>query len=188
MPIAERSRAVLCNTHMTAAARKPRGRELMIPYRPAVRQPCSDCPFRRLALPGWLGRGSPESFLHCIHTDDPLPCHQTIDYDDPRWKEQWVSQSTGSMCAGALILSANMYKLPRDPNFPRMAPDEGAVFATALEFVRHHRESAVRSWDDDDQTVETRHLQQLIEMQARKSGQPLQAPKKTRRRQAGARP
>lgn len=33
-------------------------------------------------MPGWLGAGSPESFLDCMQRDEPLPCHQTIDYDD----------------------------------------------------------------------------------------------------------
>lgn len=144
----------------------------VIQYRPPVVKPCSDCPFRRKAIAGWLGGGSPESFIDCINHDELLPCHQTIDYADRAWKEKWVAQSTGSVCAGALVMTANMLKSPRDPAFPTMPRDKNAVFATALEFVRHHREAIAQSWDDDEQSDESKRLKGLFERAAAEAGEP----------------
>jgi hypothetical protein len=157
------------------------------PYRTPVAKPCSDCPFRRKSMPGWLGAGSPESFIQCINTDDILPCHQTIDYEDRNWKEKWAAQTTGNVCAGALIMMANMCKHPRDPAFPSMPRDRETVFATPLEFVRHHREALAQSWDDAEQSDEAKYLQKLFVRHAKESGQPFKktsrAPaKKARRR------
>jgi hypothetical protein len=120
-------------------------------YRPACSKVCNDCPFRRSAMPGWLGAGTPESFIAEIQGERPLPCHQTIDYDqNPDWKEKWEAQEIGSVCAGALILSANMGKLARDRAFPRMVSDRETVFGTHKEFIDYHRNAPVHSWDDDD--------------------------------------
>lgn len=81
----------------------------------------------------------------------PLPCHQTMDYDDPEWLDKWNAQSTGSMCAGALIMSANMSKLPRDRAFPRMEQDKTAVFPTHQAFLDYHNSAEVKSWAMDDE-------------------------------------
>jgi hypothetical protein len=113
---------------------------------PSGERPCSACPFRRQAPAGWLGRGTPQSFIVEISMERPLPCHPTIDYEDPRWSERWTAQETGKICAGSLILAANMGKVPRDPAFPRLPPNR-AVFKDHLEFIRHHEEASVRSWE-----------------------------------------
>lgn len=134
----------------------------MTKYAPPVASPCSACPFRRKSMPGWLGAGSPESFLDCMQNDEPLPCHKTIDYDDPRWEEKWSAQQTGSMCAGALIFMANKMQRPRTPGFPTLAPDQTNVFANSLEFVRHHREAAVHSWKDEEQSEGAQLQRELI--------------------------
>jgi hypothetical protein len=151
-------------------------------YRPPVAKPCSDCPFRRKSMPGWLGSSSPEGFIQCINTDDILPCHQTINYEDPDWKEKWIAQASGSTCAGARIMAANMCKHPRDPEFPTMPKDKEAVFASPLEFVRHHREGLAQSWDDAEQSDEAKYLQGLFERHAKENGQPIKNAKKTPRR------
>lgn len=142
-------------------------------YRPPTKQPCSDCPFRRKAMPGWLGAGSPESFLDCMQRDEPLPCHQTIDYDDPRWLEKWSAQEDGSICAGALIFMANKMQRPRSREFPTMPSDKDAVFSNSLEFVRHHREASVHSWDDGAQTEGAQLQRDLIQRAAKTAGQPI---------------
>lgn len=155
----------------------------MTTYAKPTKVPCNDCPFRRRSMPGWLGAGSPESFIHCINTDDPLPCHQTIDYEDPNWKEKWVEEQQGSMCAGALILMANMQKLPRDRGFPRLPQDKETVFATAQEFVCYHREARGQSWDDDDQSDESKWLRKVFRDATKAARQPLKegSCKKSRR-------
>lgn len=144
----------------------------MTQYRDPVAKPCSDCPFRRKSIPGWLGRSSPEGFLDCMQRNEPLPCHQTIDYEDPDWLVKWTEQGddTGSMCAGALIFLAN--KLQRHP-FKKLPKDTELVFANSLEFVRHHRESPVRSWDDKDMTSAEYMHRKVIADAAEKMGQPI---------------
>ena len=142
-------------------------------YRPPVKQPCNDCPFRRKAMPGWLGAGSPESFLDCMNRDEPLPCHQTIDYDDPEWLSKWTAQETGSMCAGALIFMANKMQRPRTPGFPTMPQDKTEVFANTVEFVRYHREAGTHSWDDDAQTEGAQMQRELVRRGAESMGQPI---------------
>ncbi len=142
-------------------------------YRPPTSKPCSDCPFRRASMPGWLGAGSPESFIDCMQRDEPLPCHQTIDYDDPAWLEKWSAQENGSMCAGALIFMANRAQRPRAREFPTMPPDKVAVFSNSVEFVRHHREAAVRSWDDDEQNEGAQLHRELVKRAAVIGGHPI---------------
>lgn len=120
-------------------------------YREPTKVPCNDCPFRRKAMPGWLGAADPQSFIVNISMEQPLPCHQTMDYTDPRWKEKWEAQKTGNICAGALIMSANMCKHPRDRNFPRMEPDKVAVFGTHQEFIDYHEGAELHSWEMGDE-------------------------------------
>jgi len=144
-----------------------------VAYRPPTKQPCSDCPFRRKAMPGWLGAGSPESFVDCMNRDEPLPCHQTIDYDDPDWLAKWSAQENGSMCAGALVFMANKLQRPKAPGFPTLPPDKTNVFANTIEFVRHHREAGTHSWDDDEQNEGARLQREIIRRGAESMGQPI---------------
>lgn len=115
-------------------------------YRTPTPKPCNACPFRKKALPGWLGAASPESFIIEISRDHPVPCHQTLDYEDEDWKEKWEAGKTGNTCAGALVMTANMCKLPRDPKFPRMKSDRETVFETPHAFIDYHNSAAVKSW------------------------------------------
>lgn len=139
-----------------------------------VAKPCSDCPFRRVAAPGWLGHSSPEGFIDCMQRDEPLPCHQTIDYDDPHWLSKWMAQrTTGSMCAGALVFQANKMQKPHDSEFPRMPKDTVNVFSNSVEFVRHHREAPVHSWDDDDQNEGALLHRSLVAHAAIAMGKPI---------------
>lgn len=143
-------------------------------YVESAAKPCSDCPFRRNAMPGWLGESSPEGFLDCIQRDEPLPCHQTINYEDPDWLVKWSRQrNTGRMCAGSLIFMANKAQRPHDPTFPTMPADKATVFANSVEFVRHHREAAVHSWDDATMSDGAQLQRELIRRAAVHMGQPI---------------
>lgn len=144
----------------------------MSKFKLPVAKPCSQCPFRRASMPGWLGAGSPESFLDCMQRDEPLPCHQTIEYDDLNWLPKWMAQGadTGHMCAGALIFLAN--KLQHHP-FKKLPKDHELVFSNSLEFVRHHRGARVQSWNDDEQNEGAKLHQQLISESAARMGQPI---------------
>lgn len=98
-------------------------------------------------MPGWLGAASPASFIVEISMERPLPCHPTIDYENPRWLSLWQAQRTGAICAGSLIMSANMGKIPREPSFPRLPADREIVFATHQQFIDHHNNAKIRSWE-----------------------------------------
>ena len=113
-------------------------------------KPCGECPFRRASMPGWLGSNAPADFIVAITTEQPLPCHSSIDYDDPEWRDKFMAGNVGRLCAGALIMSANMCKRPRDPKFPQRPADRELVFANHLEFMAHHEDAPVRSWETED--------------------------------------
>lgn len=109
----------------------PRGTWLRLP--PAVAKPCNDCPWRRLAAPGWLGPMSPQEWVATAHSDNPIACHLTIR------RETWTDPAV-RQCAGAAIFRQNVAKSPRvaDDAAHSFCPDVATVFATDTEFVDHH--------------------------------------------------
>jgi hypothetical protein len=119
-------------------------------------KPCAQCPFRARGMAGFTGSASPEELIEATMRDYPMPCHKTIDYDDPTWKEDWEAsveghlkraRSAGQYCAGALIFFENVAKLSRDPHRPRLKADPEGVFSTPQAFIDYHRSSDVRSWE-----------------------------------------
>ena len=92
---------------------------------PATKQhckPCSDCPWARDALPGWLGSMSPEEWVAAAHGEAIAECHA----------------HTGVQCAGMAIYRANVAKLPRSREALKLPADRELVFASAKEFKEHH--------------------------------------------------
>lgn len=87
------------------------------------RAPCSDCPFRRDAPPGWLGGNTPETFVAIAHTDQKYNCHTKV----------------GPQCAGLAIYRANVCKVPREEDVLRLPGNTEHVFSTDEEFLAHHR-------------------------------------------------
>jgi hypothetical protein len=84
--------------------------------------PCSDCPFARTALPGWLGSMSVEEWIQAAHGESLIDCHVIVN----------------QQCAGAAIYRANVCKLTIDKNILRLRPDRTKVFASLIEFKEHH--------------------------------------------------
>lgn len=94
--------------------------------RPSKKQhvkPCSDCPWRRDSLPGWLGSGTPASWVAAAHSDEKIPCHV----------------HSNQQCAGSSIYRANVCKVSRDATVLRLPADREAVFEHQAEFKGHHR-------------------------------------------------
>lgn len=87
-----------------------------------ITKPCSDCPFARASVSGWLGGLTPDQTLAQAHGEARIDCHVF----------------TGPQCAGAAIYRANMAKRPRDPELLTLPPDRETVFSTFLEFQKHH--------------------------------------------------
>lgn len=91
-------------------------------------KPCSDCPWSREALNGWLGGRPSEDWLRDAHGDGQVPCHVIAN----------------QQCAGLAIYRANVGKLPRDPDSLRLPSDREAVFANPGEFSAHHKRKVDR--------------------------------------------
>jgi len=83
---------------------------------------CSDCPWAKTAMPGWLGALSAEEWIEVAHADNEVPCHAI----------------KNTQCAGLAIYRANMSKLPRNPDVLVLPPDRENVFSY-FEFLEHHR-------------------------------------------------
>lgn len=96
----------------------------------ATERPCSDCPWRRVSIPGWLGPYDAETWLLIVHSDEPIACHETI-VTSASWE--------GALqCRGAAIFRENTHKSPRDREVVTGPADERRVFASSAEFREHH--------------------------------------------------
>lgn len=104
------------------------GRRQLITSDEAVRatgqhkKPCSDCPWARKSLAGWLGSPSADEWLREAHGDHEIPCHVL----------------EGAQCAGSAIYRRNVSKLSLDAGVLRLDADRELVFASPTEFKRHH--------------------------------------------------
>lgn len=85
-------------------------------------RPCSDCPFARTSLPGWLADSTPDEWLQMAHGETKIECHTKIPHQ----------------CAGSAIYRKNVLKSPRDKSILMLPADRKAVFATPVEFKAHH--------------------------------------------------
>lgn len=88
--------------------------------------PCSDCPWRRDSLPGWLGEMSADEWWALAHGEGQADCHTQVQANGEGWA-----------CAGLAIYRANVCKAPRDPNAFRLPADRVKVFGFG-EFKKHH--------------------------------------------------
>lgn len=88
-----------------------------------VNSPCSDCPWSRRSLPGWLGSSSKEEWIQAAHGEGMIECHTRLE----------------NQCAGAAIYRANMAKMCRDRSILRLPADRDKVFSTPQEFLDHHK-------------------------------------------------
>jgi hypothetical protein len=88
--------------------------------------PCSDCPWRRDSVPGWLGAHTAGEWVAMAHGETRIECH-TRKY----------ASGGGPECAGAAIYRANVHKSPRFPTL-RLPQNVNKVFAWFTEFLKHH--------------------------------------------------
>lgn len=102
---------------------------------PVTPKPCSQCPWRRTAMRGFLGPHTPQEWIEQIHAEGPIACHQTIPDDLDGW-DAWRSPGI-RQCAGAARFRANVIKRPRHPKIA-VGPTDVTVFATNDEFISYH--------------------------------------------------
>lgn len=91
------------------------------------RKPCTDCPWARSSINGWLGGMTSAEWLAAAHGEERIDCHV---FD-------------GAECAGAAIYRANVCKRVRDRTQLTLDPDEARVFRTPGEFAAHHAASPI---------------------------------------------
>lgn len=105
--------------------------------KPPRKNPCRECPMRRQSAPGWTGAATPRELLVGMSSGNAMPCHLTVDYDDPDWQDMLED---ARQCTGQAIYLANTCTLPRPSPTPaiRLPADRATVFSNALEFLAHH--------------------------------------------------
>ena len=101
--------------------------------------PCSECPFRKTALPGWLGPDSAKSVMEKVHGEGGYPCHMDMD-GKPKDASGNVDCTEVEQCAGAIFHANASCKSYRDPDLNKMQKRLGTDFQVLnrLEFVKHH--------------------------------------------------
>ena len=97
-------------------------------------KPCCESPFRKKSAPGYFGNDTPDHFLALTMRDHPMPCHTSVDYERPDWRD---TLGRARHCAGAATFFANIGKLSRDPERVKL-PKSATVFATPGDFLKHH--------------------------------------------------
>lgn len=98
---------------------------------PAIKEPCSECPWRRESWAGYLGPLNAENWIKLAQSDMPIMCHKTIEEDQ--------NYDGTFQCAGAARFRANIAKAPRRPDVVTGPVDRETVFATPQEFIDHHK-------------------------------------------------
>lgn len=86
------------------------------------KKPCSDCPWARTALKGWLANLTPDEWLQLAHGESRIECHTRLPWQ----------------CAGAAIYRSNVCKNPRDKTLLILPTNSKLVFNGPLEFIDHH--------------------------------------------------
>ena len=86
------------------------------------KKPCSDCPWDRKSLKGWLGDMDADEWLRTVHSEAMIKCHVC----------------SNQQCAGAAIYRRNVGKLLRDEKLLVLEKDTTTVFANPMEFKAHH--------------------------------------------------
>lgn len=87
---------------------------------------CSDCPWSRQSLNGWLGGATAEEWIKAAHSDQVVNCHVI----------------SNQQCAGLAIYRRNVAKLPMPPNLI-LDKDKESVFSNPIEFKAHHERTPV---------------------------------------------
>src|SRR4051812_1008430 len=103
-----------------------------------LNRPCKECPFLTTSKPGWLGASTAKDFIEDVDHQVPMPCHMTVDYSDPDWRDSLKTDGV-SYCAGAAIYLNNTWSMPRDPEWGavvrRLSDDREHVFTWTDRFL-----------------------------------------------------
>lgn len=105
-------------------ASKVKQQKKSLPYK---KRPCSDCPFRKDSLKGWLGEKRMTEILNA----KSFTCHKTGDKSKPLLQ-----------CAGHMIISGehnDFVRLMSRMNVTSELAGKSLVFETKRECINHHK-------------------------------------------------
>ena len=91
-----------------------------------IRKVCSNCPFKKDSLKGWLGADRMSEILN----SEIFYCHKTTSATLEKGKE------TNQMCAGHLALSERAFA--KRVGFSTRKEDIKLLFKTANDCIKHH--------------------------------------------------
>lgn len=94
---------------------------------PMVKKPCSNCPFKKDALKGWLGADRAEEIANA-HS---FTCHKTGE----------TGSGPRKQCAGFMIMKEEdsaFYRLLNHEARKYLSEQNKLVFDTIYDFINHH--------------------------------------------------
>lgn len=100
---------------------------------------CSECPFLKKSLAGWLADYTPSELLIIIMGEKPFPCHMD-QQEDVKWEE--VGDDENPLCAGALMFMKKNGKIPRNYELAEKVKEinikDCDIILSSIEFIKHH--------------------------------------------------
>jgi hypothetical protein len=116
-----------------------KGRQLVTFAEPKQHdKPCSDCPFARTALRGWMP-SPPMEWVMMAHGEGRIECHTLLPpASEGSRRGPGERKRAGYECAGAAIYRSNVCKSPRDKTLLVLPQDKKLVFVSPKEFLAHH--------------------------------------------------
>lgn len=111
-----------------------------------LKRPCSECPFRKIHMPGWLGPWKAQDIVNFVHRDGGLACHRTVRKDG---KDTEGVQA----CAGAAIHMNKSVKCSKHKDMRELqdkmetAPADviDGIIKWPHDFIAHH-EQTPKQW------------------------------------------
>jgi hypothetical protein len=107
--------------------------------KPAIKEPCRECPLRRDSVPGYLGGYTPKMYTDIMHGPASIACHSSEGFHEGQIEKQ-------RHCTGVAAYRANVGHICAIQGRPTAAHtstqlighDEEHYFASPEEFVAHH--------------------------------------------------
>lgn len=111
------------------------------------KSPCSECPFRKKSLPGWLGPDTAQAVISRVHGETGYSCHMDLENAPAIESGEfagYLDTSNVEHCAGAVIhanLSCKSYRNPElraQQDLLKGSKHEADVL-NLKEFTEHHK-------------------------------------------------
>lgn len=105
-------------------------------------KPCSECPFTKTSLPGWLSDYTVQDFLNFVQFDVPFPCHMVTPPAGVKASEcgDLIQKGELQLCRGYAEMMKKSCKMPRpiwmNQLLQTLEIHDGAM--NTQEFIQHH--------------------------------------------------